>query len=114
MAQELRVSQQTVGKWRQRSIERGSAGLLDEPRCGAPRRVSDQQVEDVLTATLDTMPVGATHWTTRSMAERSHLSHTTVRRIWNAFGLQPHQTETFKLSKIPSSSRRFATSWGST
>jgi transposase len=101
VARELRVTEQTVGKWRKRYIERGVAGLLDEPRPGAPRRVSDDQVEEVVTATLETMPRGATHWSTRSMAERSGLSHTTVRQIWNAFGLQPHRVETFKLSNDP-------------
>ncbi len=101
VAAELRVTDHTVGKWRGRYIARGLAGLLDEPRCGAPRRVSDAQVEAVLTRTLETMPRNATHWSTRSMAETSRLSHTTVRRIWNAFGLQPHRVESFKLSTDP-------------
>ena len=101
VARELRVTETTVGKWRKRYIERGLAGLLDEPRPGAPRQVTDDQVEDVVTATLETMPRDATHWSTRSMAERSGLSHTTVRRIWHAFGLQPHRVEIFKLSNDP-------------
>jgi transposase len=101
VAAELRVTDHTVCKWRSRYIERGLAGLLDEPRCGAPRRVDDERVETVLTQTLETMPRDATHWSTRGMAVASGLSHTTVRRIWNAFGLQPHRVETFKLSNDP-------------
>ena len=98
---QLRVSGATVGKWRQRYIGRGLAGLLDEPRCGAPRRITDEQVEQVVVRTLETKPANATHWTTRSMAEASGLSDTTVLRIWHAFGLQPHRSETFKLSNDP-------------
>ncbi|MEK7860905.1 MAG: IS630 family transposase, partial [Chloroflexota bacterium] len=101
VAAELGVTDQTVGKWRARYIARGLAGLLDEPRCGAPREVSDEQVEAMLTRTLETMPRDATHWSTRGMAKASGLSHTTVRRIWNAFGLQPHRVEHFKLSNDP-------------
>ncbi len=101
VASELHVTNQTVGKWRSRYIERGPAGLLDEPRCGAPRRVGDEQVESVLTKTLEELPRDATHWSTRGMASASGLSHTTVRRIWNAFGLQPHRVEHFKLSNDP-------------
>ena len=101
VARELQVADQTVGKWRTRYIERGPAGLLDEPRCGAPRRVGDEQVEAVLTKTLEELPRDATHWSTRGMASASGLSHTTVRRIWNACGLQPHRVEHFKLSNDP-------------
>src|ERR1700737_126505 len=101
VASELHVTNQTVWKWRSRYIERGPAGLLDEPRCGAPREVSDEQVEAVLTKTLEELPRDATHWSTRAMAEQSGLSHTTVRRIWGAFGLQPHRLESFKLSNDP-------------
>jgi len=101
VAAELRVTNNTVCKWRSRYIEQGLAGLLDEPRSGAPRTVSDEAVEKVVTATLEEMPRDATHWSTRSMAERSGLSRTTVRRIWSAFGLQPHRVENFKLSNDP-------------
>jgi len=101
VAKALHVTNQTVCKWRSRYIERGPAGLLDEPRCGAPRTVSDEQVEEVVIATLEETPRDATHWSTRSMAERSGLSHWTVGEIWRAFGLQPHRTETFKLSNDP-------------
>ena len=74
---------------------------MDEPRCGAPRRITDEQVEQVVVRTLETKPASATHWTTRSMAEASGLSDTSVLRIRHAFGLQPHRSETFKLSNDP-------------
>ena len=76
-------------------------GLTDEPRPGAPCRITDAQVEDVVVRTLESTPRGATHWSTRSMARASGLSHATIGRIWRAFGLQPHRTETFKLSPDP-------------
>ncbi|HEV2952624.1 MAG TPA: IS630 family transposase [Candidatus Dormibacteraeota bacterium] len=101
VAAELRITNNTVSKWRSRYIEQGLAGLLDEPRAGAPRTVSDQAVEKVVVTTLEEMPRDATHWSTRSMAERSGVSRTTVRRIWSAFGLQPHRVENFKLSNDP-------------
>jgi transposase len=101
IARELQITGDTVGKWRSRYIERGLAGLLDEPRSGAPRQIGDEQVEAVVNTTLESMPVDATHWSTRSMASRSGLSYASVRRIWHAFGLQPHRVETFKLSTDP-------------
>lgn len=101
VADELGVTKQMIGKWRARFIEQRLDGLLDEPRPGAPRRISDAHVEKAVRLTLETLPRDATHWSTRSLAARSGLSQTTVRRIWHAFGLQPHRTETFKLSKDP-------------
>ena len=101
VAEELRVSKATVGKWRSRFLERRVDGLLDEPRPGTPRRTADADVERVVAMTLETTPTDATHWSTRSMARRSGLSHSTINRIWRAFGLQPHRTETFKLSSDP-------------
>ena len=101
VAQQMRVRQQTVGKWRSRFVSKGLEGLLDEPRPGTPRRVSDADVEKVLTTTLESIPRDATHWSTRSLAEKSGLSRSTISRIWRAFGLQPHRSETFKLSKDP-------------
>jgi len=101
VAEELRVTNATVGKWRSRFITRGIAGLLDEPRSGAPRSISDDRVEAVVVKTLESTPRNATHWSTRSMAETSGLSHTSVQRIWQAFGLQPHRSESFKLSTDP-------------
>ncbi len=101
VAEELRVSKATVGKWRSRFLERRVDGLVDEPRPGTPRRTTDADVERVVALTLETTPTDATHWSTRSMARRSGLSHSTINRIWRAFGLQPHRTETFKLSSDP-------------
>src|SRR3954451_1587156 len=101
VARQARVRQQTVGKWRSRFLNRGLDGLLDEPRPGTPRRVSDAEVEQVLTTTLESLPRDATHWSTRSLAQESGLSRSTISRIWRAFGLQPHRSETFKLSKDP-------------
>ena len=95
------VGRLTVGKWRSRFQERRLDGLLDKPRSGAPRTASDADVERVLARTLETTPRGATHWSTRSMAEASGLSRSTINRIWRAFSLQPHRTETFKLSSDP-------------
>ena len=101
LARELRVTKQTVGKWRSRFIGTRLDGLLDEPRPGAPRTVNDAAVEEVVRLTLETKPRDATHWSTRGMAARCGLSQSTVTRIWRAFGLQPHRTETFKLSPDP-------------
>ncbi len=101
VADELGVVQQTVGKWRKRFVERRLDGLLDEPRPGAPRRIRDEQIEAVLTRTLETQPRGATHWSTRSMAREMGMSQTAISRIWRAFGLQPHRSKTFKLSRDP-------------
>ncbi len=101
VATELHVTNATVWKWRKRYIQRGTVGLLDEPRSGAPRTITDEKVEEVVVMTLEQMPRDATHWSRRSMAERSGLSHRTVGEIWRAFGLQPHRSETFKLSNDP-------------
>src|SRR3989442_4016991 len=90
-----------VGKWRARFLQARLEGLYDEPRPGAPRTVSDAQVEHVVVQTLESTPRGATHWSTRGLAQATGLSRMTVSRIWRAFGLQPHRTETFKLSPDP-------------
>ena len=96
-AADLRVTKATVGKWRARFVRDGLQGLLDEPRPGAPRQISDAQVEHVITTTLESTPRDATHWSTRSMASAAGLSQSAVSRIWRAFALQPHRVETFKL-----------------
>jgi transposase len=101
IAREARVKKQTVGKWRARFLAKRLDGLLDEPRPGAPRKIMDADVERVVTLTLESTPRDATHWSTRSMAAKVGLSQTAVSRIWRAFSLQPHRTETFKLSKDP-------------
>ena len=101
VAAALHVTNATVGRWRTRFVARGPAGLRDEPRCGAPRRITDAQVEAVVVRTRESTPRDAPHWSTRGMARASGLSDTTVLRIWRAFGLQPHRTDTFTLSTDP-------------
>ena len=98
---EMRLSKPAVGKWRSRFVARRLDGLLDEPRPGAPRKISDADVERVLALTLEKRPPGATHWSTRSMARRTGLRQSAVSRIWRAFAWQPHRAETFQLSKDP-------------
>ena len=95
------MTYQTVGKWRRRFLERRLAGLLDEPRPGAPRQVGDAQIERVVRMTLERAPADATQWSTRAMAKRCGLSQSMVSRIWRAFALQPHRVEGFKLAKDP-------------
>jgi transposase len=101
LASELGVCIQTVSKWWRRYCDSGPDGLLDEPRPGQPRKLSDAQVEAVIARTLESKPVGATHWSTRSMAEATGLNQTAISRIWRAFALQPHRQENFKLSRDP-------------
>jgi transposase len=101
IAERLRVSRPTVTRWRRRFAEGRVDGLLDEPRPGRPRTVTDDQVERLVTQTLETTPRDATHWSTRSMAAHLGLSQSTVSRVWRAFGLQPHRVEDWKLSKDP-------------
>jgi transposase len=101
VAARQRVTQQTVSKWRARFVEQRLDGLLDAPRPGAPRTIDDSRVDAVIAKTLESVPAGATHWSTRSMARDAGLSQTAVSRIWRAFGLQPHRQETFKLSSDP-------------
>ena len=100
-AAELGVHEHTVGKWRRRFLKERIEGLSDEPRPGRPRTLTDEQVAEVIERTLETTPADATHWSIRSMARESGLSHTTIRRIWAAFSVQPHRSETFKLSSDP-------------
>jgi transposase len=101
VAHRLHINRGTVGKWRVRFLKKRADGLLDEPRPGAPRKISDADVERVVTLTLESKPKDATHWSTRGMAKRSGLSQSGIARIWRAFGLQPHRSETFKLSTDP-------------
>ena len=101
VARKMRVSLGMVGKWRARFLQARLEGLYDEPRPGAPRKVSDAQVERVVIQTLESTPRGETHWSTRGLAKATGLSRMTISRIWRAFGLQPHRTDTFKLSPDP-------------
>jgi transposase len=101
IAQQVGVSGATVGKWRERYRVGGMDGLSDEPRPGAPRKITDAQVEQAVTQTLESVPRAATQWSTRSLASKVGLSQSAVVRIWHTFGLQPHRSETFKLSTDP-------------
>jgi transposase len=101
IAAELGVGRPMVTKWRSRFAEGRLDALVDEPRPGRPRTISDAKVEEVIVRTLERTPRDATHWSTRSMAKQAGLSQTAVSRIWRAFGLQPHRAETWKLSKDP-------------
>ena len=92
-----RVTPQTVSKWRARFVAQRLDGLPDAPRSGAPRSIDDARVDAVITRRLESVPKGATHWSTRLMAREMDVSQTAVTRIWHAFGLQPHRQETFKL-----------------
>jgi transposase len=101
VAREQRVTHQTVGKWRSRFLQQRVDGLLDEPRPGKPRTISDERIERLVATTLNEMPRGSTHWSTRLLAQKLKVSQSTVSRVWRAFGLQPHRQETFKLSTDP-------------
>jgi transposase len=101
VAADVRVTRQTVGRWRRSFLAHRLDGLLDEPRPGAPRRITDALIERVITDTLETTPREATHWSTRAMAKHVGLSQSAIARMWKAFALQPHRVDTFKLSKDP-------------
>src|SRR6266566_5249992 len=101
VAKKLRCSLGMVGKWRSRFLKARLEGLYDEPRPGAPRKVTDAQIEQIVIQTLESTPRAQTHWSTRSLAQATGLSRMTISRIWRAFGLQPHRTDIFKLSPDP-------------
>ena len=101
VARKLDISVGTARRWRARFVGEGLDGLLDEPRPGRPRTVADEQVEAVITRTLETTPKDATHWSTRSLAAELGMSQSAVSRIWRAFGLQPHRQDSWKLSRDP-------------
>ena len=101
VAEQLGISRPTVTKWRSRFVARRLEGLADEPRPGAARTITDEQVEQVLVMTLEATPKDATHWSTRSLARATGMSQSAISRIWRAFGLKPHLVDTFKLSTDP-------------
>ncbi|MFI7504620.1 helix-turn-helix domain-containing protein [Streptomyces sp. NPDC049687] len=101
VAAELGSTPHAAGRWRARFVQHRMAGLGDMPRPGGPRTVTDEQVAAVVTKTLESTPKNGTHWSTGSMAKEMGLSQSSVSRIWRAFGLQPHRSETFKLSTDP-------------
>ena len=101
VARRMRVHETTVCKWRRRFLDKRLDGLLDEPRLGAPRKVSDETVERIVAMTLESTPSDSTHWSTRDLAKRIGVSQSTVSRVWRAFNLQPHRVETFRLSNDP-------------
>jgi transposase len=100
----------TVGKWRHRFAADRLDGLVDAPRPGAARSIGDDVVEAIVVETLETAPPDSTHWSTRALAAKHGISHTTVREIWRAFGLKPWRQDDFKVSPTPSWSKRSATS----
>jgi transposase len=110
----LGVHPATAAKWRRRFAARRLEGLVDEPRPGVPRTITDTQVEEVIVKTLEETPQGATHWSTRQMARATGMSQTAISRIWRAFGLKPHLAQTWKLSSDRSSPARSVTCVGCT
>lgn len=101
VSRRLGASPDTVRTWRRRFIERGLDGLADEPWPGVPRKITDADVERVIDKTLEEKPKSATHWSTRSMAAATGMSQSAISRIWRAFALAPHRSQTFKLSTDP-------------
>lgn len=101
VAQELDVDPGVVGKWRNRFVKFRTAGLADSPRPNVHRKLTDERVEQVVRKTLESVPKGATHWSTRKMAKASAVSQSSVSRLWRAFQLKPHRTRTFTLSTDP-------------
>ncbi|WP_414673643.1 IS630 family transposase [Magnetofaba australis] len=107
IAEELGVSRPTVYRWRGRFQEHGVDGLSDAPRSGQPRKLTEQQVQMVLQATVDRVPHEATHWSVRLMADYAGITTWQVRQIWDAAGLKPHRLKNFKISNDP----EFAECW---
>lgn len=101
IAKAVRLSRESVGKWRRRYAAHGIAGLSDEMRSGAPRSVDDEQVAALIDRTLKTKPEDGTHWSCRTLAEAVGVSKSTVQRVWSAFSIQPHRQKHFKLSNDP-------------
>ena len=102
IAGRLKLTNATVGKWRTRFIERRVAGLYDDVRPGPPRSIDDERVASLIKTTLHTKPAnGSTHWSVRGVAAETGISKSSVQRYFQLFGLQPHRSESFKLSNDP-------------
>ena len=101
IAQQVETNKNTVSLWRQRFLAHGVSGLYEELRPGRPRPISDERVAQLVRKTLKTKPQDGTHWSIRQLATETGLSKSTVHRIWQAFGLQPHRQKSFKLSSDP-------------
>ena len=101
VAESMGVNKNTVTTWRRRFAEKRLDGLHDAPRPGAPRSIGDDKIEEVIVQTLESTPKGATHWSTRQMAKHVGIGRDSVSRVWRAFGLKPHRSDTFQLSKDP-------------
>jgi len=101
ISHQLSLSRPTVGLWRERFLAQGIVGLYDELRPGAPRSITDEQIQSLMHRTLQTKSEDGTHWNCRSMASVTRLSKSTVQRLWRAFGVQPHRQKHFKLSTDP-------------
>jgi transposase len=101
VVERLGIDANTVSKWRRRFAERRCEGLYDEPRPGAPRTIGDDAIAETIRRTLEETPPNATHWSLRSMARATGYAPSTIHRIWKAFSIQPHRSETFKLSTDP-------------
>lgn len=102
IAEELHAHKDVVTKWRNRFAEIGIQGIIrDAPRPGRKRSISQKTVDRIINTTLHTKPEGATHWSTRTLAEKLGVSHSAVHRVWKAHKIQPHRERGFKLSKDP-------------
>src|SRR5262249_9506498 len=101
IAKKLRSSNQTICKWRKRFLSGGIRALYDESKPGAPRKITDDKIEEIVVKTLEEKPEEATHWSTRMMAKKTGYSQSQISRIWRAFGLKPHRASTYTLSKDP-------------
>ncbi|MFE2322758.1 IS630 family transposase [Streptomyces sp. NPDC059385] len=101
VSRRLGIAPETVRTWRRRFLDRGLEGMHDEPRPGVPRKVTNADVERVIVKPLEETPKNATHWSTRSMAAATGMSQSAISRIWRAFALAPHRSQTFKLSTDP-------------
>jgi len=91
IARVVGLSRKTVGKWRQRFVKHGLEALYDEIRPGRPRTLKDERIAQLIKQTLESKPKGATHWSCRTMADAVGVSKSTVQRVWNTFGVQPHR-----------------------